>query len=82
MRWEDDDATTYDLLRMRITPLMTSLHAISVCMHVVTKMAERISVKFGVDVMPSKTTPNSYFYVPTTGTTNVTDAQSREVGRR
>jgi hypothetical protein len=41
---------------------------------------EWLDMKFGVDVVPFKLNPKSYFLFPIFGKTNVTGAQSREVG--
>jgi hypothetical protein len=77
----DDDSITRAPLHMRITPLITSSSVISVFAFNYWRMAALIFVKFGMDVVPLHTAPNSYLLFPTIGTTKVTEAQIREVGR-
>jgi hypothetical protein len=45
-----------------------------------SRMADRIFMKFYIDVMPLETAPNWHF-LATVGNTNVTDARCCEVGR-
>jgi hypothetical protein len=47
-----------------------------------SRMAAWIFVKLGMNVVPLEANPDLNFYFRTTGYTNVTDAQSLEVGRR
>jgi hypothetical protein len=40
----------------------------------------RILMKFGMDIMPSQTTPNTYLLIPMISNTNMADARISEIG--
>jgi hypothetical protein len=65
---------------MRITPLMTSAPVISDYMHSIIKEWHGFSWNFVRTLCQCRLLQTHTFSFPTAGSSNVTDAQSREVG--